>query len=402
MPKFKYKASNMSGQTIDGVYEAANQEAVRYMLRQKSFYPLEIGEVVESVGSKQIDFSPKISAKNMTIFCQQFAAILEAGVPLSQGLEIMSQQSEDKRLKEVLLDVHQKVQTGRSLTDSFKDHPSRFSDLFFSMLQSGELAGTLSTSFTRLGVNYEKDNAVSRKLKNAMIYPSVLAVVAIAVIWLMMTQIIPRFTGIFESAGASLPKITQMMINFSDFVGKNGVFILGVLLIIILIRITLKSKKGRFEWDKLKLRLPVFGKLITKVVAARFTRTLSTLFGAGVSLTSALESTAHALGNAYVEQGVMEVAENVRQGRSLASTIDGLKIFPPMVVHMTRIGEESGSLETMLNSTAEFYDQEASDAITRMMALMEPAIILVLGGIVLFIVLSIFLPMLNMMNLVQM
>ena len=175
-----------------------------------------------------------------------------------------------------------------------------------------------------------------------------------------------------------------------------------MLIIIILIRITLKSKKGRFEWDKLKLRLPVFGKLITKVVAARFTRTLSTLFGAGVSLTSALESTAHALGNAYVEQGVMEVAENVRQGRSLASTIDGLKIFPPMVVHMTRIGEESGSLETMLNSTAEFYDQEASDAITRMMALMEPAIILVLGGIVLFIVLSIFLPMLNMMNLVQM
>ncbi len=402
MPKFQYTASNMSGQTVNGVYEATDEASVRYMLRQKSFYPIQIKEITQGAGSKELKFFSRIPAKDLTLFCQQFAAILKAGVPLSKGLEIMSRQCENKSLREVLINVHEKVQTGRSLSASFRDYPDRFPSIFFSMLEAGEVAGTLDHSLERLGIQFQKEHKITQKVKGAMIYPAAVGVTAIVVIWFLLSFVVPRFTSIFDGAGAQLPGPTRLLIGMSEFVGNNTLLLVGIIMIIvIMIRMILKTRTGRFGFDRMKLRLPIIGKLNIKVVASRFTRTLSTLFSSGVPLTNCLEITARAINNLYVETGLLEVTENVKQGRDLASTLGDLHVFPPMVEHMTRVGEESGTLENMLLQTAEFYESEADAAISKMMALMEPLIIVVLGGIVMFIVISVLLPMLQMLQIMH-
>ena len=401
MPKYQYKASNITGQHIEGVYDANDEMGVRAMLRDKSFYPIEIKEVVEASSSGEIKLFTKIPVKVMTIFCQQFAAILKAGVPLTQGLYIMSSQTENKNLKKVLSDVYEQVQVGRALSDAFRDHEDKFPSIFFSILEAGEMSGTLDDSFERLGENFEKDHKLQSKVKNALTYPVVVGVVAIIVVIYLLAEVVPTFTGIFSSAGAALPAPTRILIAMSDFVRNNYMILIGfILLLVVSIRVLLKTHTGRFAWDKRKLSLPIFGKLIKKIVAARFTRTLCTLFSAGVPLTMSLEVTSRALSNLFVEEGVIEVAENVKQGRSLADTLEELDVFPLMVVHMTRVGEESGTLESMLEKTSDFFTDEANDAITKMMAMLEPLIIVLLGGMVLFIVVSVLLPMFQMMNIV--
>ncbi len=399
MPKYQYKASNMTGQKIEGVYDANDEKSVRTMLRDKAFFPIEIKEVADSSSSKEIKLFSKIPIKVLTIFCQQFSAILRAGVPLTQCLYIMTSQTENKNLKKVLENVYEQVQVGRSLSEAFGDHGEKFPPLFFAILESGEMSGTLDDSFERLGINFEKDYKLKNKIKNALTYPIVVGIVAILVVIYLLAEVVPTFVGIFESAGSELPAVTQLLIGLSDFVSNNLILLAGMILLIIVgVRVILKTHTGRFAWDKRKLSLPFFGKLIRKIVAASFTRTLCTLFTAGVSLTTALEVSSRALNNLYVEEGIIEVSENVKQGRALADTLEELDVFPIMVVHMTRVGEESGTLESMLERTSDFYTDEANDAITRMMSMLEPLIIVLLGGMVLFIVISILLPMFQMMN----
>lgn len=400
MPKYQYKASNMTGQQIEGVYEATDEKSVRSMLRDKTFYPIEIKVVADYSASKDIKLFSKIPIKVLTVFCQQFSAILRAGVPLTQGLYIMSSQTENKNLKKVLADVYEQVQVGRSLSESFRDHDDKFPSLFFSILEAGEMSGTLDESFERMGTSFEKDYKLQNKVKNALTYPIVVGIVAIIVVIYLLTNVVPTFVNIFESAGSALPAPTRLLMGMSDFVRTNYILLAGmILLIVVSLRVFLKTHTGRFGWDKRKLSLPVFGNLIKKIIAARFTRTLCTLFSAGVPLTTSLEITSRASNNLYVEEGIMEVSENVKQGRALADTLEELGVFPPMVIHMTRVGEESGTLESMLERTSDFYTDEANDAITRMMAMLEPLIIVVLGGMVLFIVISILLPMFQMMNI---
>lgn len=400
MAKYRYKAANIDGQTIEGVFEASTQEDVRSMLRQKSFFPIEMKIIEDSNASKEIVIFPRISAKHLTIFCQQFSAILKAGVPLVQGLSIMADQCEDKQLAKVLLDVYENVQTGTSLSEAFKNHNKRFPDIFISMIEAGEVAGKLDNSFERMGATFKKDYQINQKIKNAMIYPVAVAIVATVIVWYLLTEVVPTFERIFANAGEQLPVPTRILIALSEFVQNNGLLILGIVLfIIILFRIAFKNPRGKFIIDRFKLIIPVIGKLNIKILASRFTRTLSTLFAAGVPLTDALDITAHSVNNAYAERGILEVTEQVKQGRSLSSTLESLNLFPPMVGHMTRVGEESGTLDDMLTKTSDYYDGEADSAVTKMMAMLEPAIIVVLGGIVMFIVMAILLPMFDLGNM---
>jgi type IV pilus assembly protein PilC len=286
------------------------------------------------------------------------------------------------------------------LSEAFREHDEKFPSIFFSILEAGEMSGTLDDSFERLGASFEKDYKLQNKIKNALTYPIVVGIVATAVVIYLLAEVVPTFVGVFESTGSQLPAVTELLISISDFVRNNYIILAGViLLIVVAIRVILKTHSGRFEWDKTKLKLPVFGKLIKKIVAARFTRTLCTLFSSGVSLTASLEVSSRSLNNLFVEEGILEVTENVKQGRALADTLEELDVFPAMVYHMTRVGEESGTLETMLERTSDYYTDEANDAITRMMSMLEPLIIVVLGGIVLFIVISILLPMFQMINI---
>lgn len=398
MAKYRYKASNMDGQTIEGIFEASTEEDVRSMLRQKSFFPIEMKAV--EVNTKEIVLFPKISAKHLTIFCQQFAAILKAGVPLVQGLSIMADQCEDKKLVKVLVDVYENVQTGTALSEAFRNHNKRFPDIFISMIEAGEVSGTLDNSFERMGITFKKDYKINQKIKNAMIYPVAVAFVAIVIVWYLLTEVVPTFERIFANAGERLPVPTRILIVLSEFVQNNGLLILGIVLfIVILFRIAFTNPRGKFILNKFKLVVPVIGKLNIKILSSRFTRTLSTLFAAGVPLTEALDITAHSINNAYAERGIMEVSEQVKQGRNLSSTLEALNLFPSMVGHMTRVGEESGTLDDMLTKTSEYYDGEADSAVTKMMALLEPTIIVVLGGIVMFIVMAILMPMFNLGNM---
>ncbi len=363
-------------------------------------YPIEIKQVVENAGSKELKIFSKIPIKDLTVFCQQFAAIIRAGVPITQCLNMMTSQIDNKSLKKVLLDVYEKVQTGRSMSSVFLEHQNKFPSIFFSILEAGEMSGTLDNSFERLGINFEKDYKLQRKIKNAMIYPAAVAVVALIVVMYLLAAVVPTFVGIFNTAGSDLPGVTKALLAISNFVEHNYLILIGfILLMIVGIRVFLKTPFGRFGFDRLKLSLPLLGKLNAKVLSARFTRTLCTLFSAGLPLTNSLEITSRALSNTFVEKGILEVCKNVKEGRSLADTLEELDVFPSMVVHMTRVGEESGTLEDMLQRTADFYTAESDDAVTKMMALLEPAIIVVLGGAVMFIVMAILLPMFEMMSI---
>lgn len=401
MPSYQYTATNMSGQKVSGMFEAASEESVRYMLRQKSYYPLEIHPISARRNLGEIELFPRIAIKQLSILCKQLSAVLRAGVPLMQALSIMVDQTEEKKLKKSLQQIYEDVQTGQSLSASLRAQGQRYPAMMISMVEAGEVSGTLDSSLERLGENFEREAVLSAKLRNAMIYPAMVALVAIAVVIYLLNNVVPVFTGIFESAGSALPAPTRLLMALSDFVRQNFMIVLlSLVVLVVLFRVVIHSPAGRLAFDRMKLRAPIVGKLNTKVVAARFTRTLATLSAAGVSLTQAIEITADAVSNKFVRAALLEVSTLIKQGEGLSRPLEDLDLFPPMVVHMTRLGEESGTLDDLLTKSAVFFDQESEAAVQRMTSLMEPLIIVVLGGIIVFIVISILLPMFGMYSMI--
>jgi type IV pilus assembly protein PilC len=401
MPGYQYTAVNMNGQKVSGIFEAASEDSVRYMLRQKSYYPLEIRPISVRRSLGEIELFPRIAIKQISILCKQLSAVLRAGVPLMQALSIMVDQTEEKKLKKSLQQIYEDVQTGQSLSASLRAQGQRYPAMMISMVEAGEVSGTLDSSLERLGENFEREAVLSAKLRNAMIYPAMVALVAIAVVIYLLNNVVPVFTGIFESAGSALPAPTRLLMALSDFVRQNFMIVLlSLVVLVVLFRVVIHSPAGRLAFDRMKLRAPIVGKLNTKVVAARFTRTLATLSAAGVSLTQAIEITADAVSNKFVRAALLEVSTLIKQGEGLSRPLADLDIFPPMVVHMTRLGEESGTLDDLLTKSAVFFDQESEAAVQRMTSLMEPLIIVVLGGIIVFIVISILLPMFGMYSMI--
>jgi type IV pilus assembly protein PilC len=400
MPKFQYKAVNMSGRAVEGIYEGQDRTAIVLMLRSKSFYPLEISEV-KTGGSLNREIGTKISLKVLSLFCQQFSTILSSGIAVGQALDILAQQTEDKRLKLVLNDVYEKVQTGRSLTDSFNEHAHRFPNVFLSMIAVGEVSGTMEASLKRLHGYFKQEYSLTSKFRTAMIYPTVVFSLAIVITTFLLIFIVPTFQGIFANAGAALPVPTQILLALSGFVRTQyPVILIALLAIAVLYRMYSKSENGRLSLDRLALKLPAFGQLNVKLMVSRFTRTLGAMSASGVPLTQALEITARVVSNKYIEKQLMKASEAVQQGQPLYKPLADIKQLPPMVQNMTRLGEESGSLDVMLEQTAVYYDAETETAIARLVATIEPAIIIVMAVIILFVVLSILLPTFRMATLV--
>ena len=400
MDKFKYKASNSQGQIIEGVYEASSLEDVRAMLREKQFFPLEIIKHEENITNKDIVIFSKINLKVVYIFCEQFGAILRSGVPMTRGLDMMVTQCENKHLKKILADVSQNIRSGMSMSDAFKLHHKRFPAIFISMIEAGEASGTLDHSFKRMGVMFKKDSKQKAKIRGAMMYPAVLAVVCVVVVWYLLKEVVPTFKGMFEGAGQALPGPTKALMNMSDFVqGYSGLIIAVIAIIGVMFWALLRTDNGRLGFDKFKTKIPMVGKLYAKILAARFTRTLSTLFASGVSLTDSMDITANSMINKYVEDRLRSATSKIKQGVPLSDTITESTVFPIMVSQMIRVGEESGTLDDLLTKVSEYYEEESETAIGQLMSLMEPAIIVVLGGIVMFVVISIMLPMFQMGNL---
>lgn len=393
MAKFKYRIMNSDGEKINGNYEANSKEEVIDYISGNGYYPLLVEEVVES---KNIEFAfnEKVKLKDLSIFCRQFYTMLDAGVPILTCLKILSDQIQNKKLKEAIVKVNEDVETGEVLSDAMRKHKDVFPDLLVSLTASGEASGSLDSVMLRMATHYEKENKINNKVKNAMIYPIVLGFVSVVAVIFILVYVMPTFMEIFEESGTQLPWSTKFLLGLSSGIQNNWIVMLFVLIIAILgLRIFLRSEQGILVSSKLKLKLPILKKLNEMIIVSRFTRTLSILMASGLSLIKALEIVSEVVGNKIVENAMIKIKDSVMRGDSLYSSMKESNMFPAMLYSMIKVGEETGSLDDILNKTADFYDEELETTIQTSVALLEPILIVIMGLIIAFIVISVMLPM---------
>lgn len=395
--KFSYKAVNLSGKQTEGILEATDKRSVITTLRERSLFPLEVREVPSpSVLNMEIG-SSKIPKKALGLFCSQFASILKAGVPTAQALSIITEQTEHKKLKKILITVSEEIQKGFTLSQALGQHRKALPDMLISMIEAGEASGTLDLSLHRLAVQFDKENRLHDKVKSATTYPIIVGGFAIVMVIAMIIFVIPLFVSIFEQTGAPIPALTQFLINLSKFIQNQWILIIcAVVLLIFAWKAYKKSEKGRYAIDRIKLRLPLIGKINLKLMAARFSRTLCTLISSGVSLPESMSITGRAISNKFAEKKVDYVEGQIKEGKTLSSSFALMGLLPNMLIQMTKIGEESGTLDYMLDRTADYYEQEAESSIQRLATMLEPMMIIFVGALVLVIALSILMPVFQM------
>ena len=401
---YKYKARDSAGRSREGTLEGADQQVVLARLRESGLTPVSVEEQ-QTTGLKREITLPgrggKVKLKDLSVFSRQFATMIASGLTLLRSLNILAQQAENPKLAEVLGKVGTAVEEGKSLSEALAEH-EEFPKLYVAMVRAGETAGTLDLVLLRIADTMEKDVALRRKVKSTMTYPGVVVVLAVVLTTVMLLFIVPTFVGMFQSLGGKLPLPTRVLLLMSTIVRKLW-FVLFLLPVGAWqgYKRARKVPRVRARLDALKLKVPVFGPLFHKLAIARFTRNLSTLLHAGVPILLALEITADTVDNAVISQAVADVRAAVRQGESMARPLAGHPIFPPMVVQMVGVGEETGSLDEMLSRIADFYDLEVEAATESLTAALEPIMIAVLGGIVGAMVISLSMPMFKIFDLVE-
>ncbi|MEW9123781.1 MAG: type II secretion system F family protein [Thermotaleaceae bacterium] len=398
---YKYKAITSTGKRIEGTFSANSKNAVIRMLRDQQQRPIRIEE--EKSKSKDISeiqlFKPKVKGKDLAIFCKQFYTMINAGMSLTNSLEVLMDQTQNKALRTVIEDMNIKVQKGSILSETMIQHKNVFPPILISMIQAGEMTGTLDEVLGRMSEHFEKENKINGKIKGAMIYPVVLGVVAVGVVVFLLVFIMPTFISMFTSSGVELPLPTKMILGLSTALTNFWyLFLAGIVGMIFLFNQMLKTNSGKRLYDQLKFKIPIVKGSMTKIVTSRFTRTLSSLLSSGIPIISALEAAGNVTNNKVITDGIEMVVEDIRKGVSLAVLLKKMKVFPPMMISMVSIGEESGSLDEMLSKTADFYDQELEDAIQQMVAMLEPLMIVVMAMVIGFIVVAMMLPMFDMIQ----
>jgi len=392
---------NDKGERIEGNYSADSKEVVIDMIKSNSYYPLNVEELQQSVKFDIGSFT-KVKTKDIAIFCRQFYTMLNAGSPINSALHILSTQLPNKKLREALSLVEEEVRKGSTLSEAMAKQKEIFPHLLVSMVETGEVSGTLDTVMLRMSKHYEKENRINNKIKSAMIYPLVLATVALGVIIFILTFVMPMFIDMFNQSGVQLPLPTRILLGISNGIKTQGLLIfLIIILLASIIRHYLKSESGQDFSSKFKLTFPVIKKLNQKIIVSRFTRTLSTVLASGIPLVQGLQVVNGVIGNKLAEKKLELVKEKVIKGEGLAEPIKECGIFPVMLSSMIKIGEESGSLDDILNKTADFYDEELENEIQTATALLEPLMIAVMGIILGFIIISIITPIFGMYNTIQ-
>ena len=391
MKKFKYKAMKNDGTKTSGEYEANSREDVMEMITSNGYYPLKVEEVIESA---TINIRKKIKVKEISIFCRQMYTMLDAGVPLINSLNLMSTQVTNKHLVEIVKVLEEDVRKGEMLSNSMRKFPEAFPTLLTSMVESGEASGNLDEMFLRMSTHFEKENKINNKVKAAMIYPIILAIVGVVALAVVMIFVMPTFVSLFDSSGAELPAATRFLIGLSNFMANHFIIVLGILIaIIVAIIVYSKTESGIYFFAKLKISFPLIKDLNRKIIVSRFTRTLSTLLASGVSLVESLPIVSAVLDNVIAEDEVLKIRERVVKGEGLSTPIEDCELFPQMLSSMVRIGEESGALDDMLNKTADFYDEEVEQAIQTLTSMLEPLMIIVMGVVIGFMVIALMLPL---------
>ena len=400
MPMFEYTARSQTGQIQKGQMDVASKDDVTAYLRKNRLIMVNVREQ-----PKQIKFSmggPRVKTRDIVIFTRQFATMINAGLPLVQSLNILASQTENKTLADVTKAVVYDVESGNTLADAFSKHPKAFSSLYVNMVAAGEAGGILDTILLRLATFLEKNDALVRKVKGAMIYPGVIISVAAIAICILLVFVIPTFQSMFSSAGLELPLPTRIVIGMSDFLIGYWWAILGMAAgAVFALKSYYATAAGRLQIDALMLKAPVLGDVIRKSAVSRFTRTLGTLVSSGVSILDGLEITAKTAGNSVIHDAVMESRQSIAGGETIAAPLEKSKVFPPMVISMIAVGEQTGGLDEMLSKIADFYDEEVDVAVSALLSLMEPAMIVGLGVIVGGMVIAMYLPIFDMMNAVQ-
>lgn len=398
MANFKYKAINSEGQRIEGSQSADSESQVREMLLSNQYYPLSI-EKENSKNKSSFSFDRKVKLKDIAVFCRQFYVMLDSGLSIGKTLNILIEQGEKPKLREALIGVNSDIKRGETLASSMGKRKDVFPKLLTSMIDAGERSGNLDIILKRMAEYYEKETKIRGKIKSAMIYPIVLGVVAIIAITFILTFVMPTFVQMFEENNVELPMSTKMVLGTSKMLGKYGVIFFLVLVIgIILLGKYLKSEEGQYKLSVINLKLPVIKKLTQKIVVSRFTRTMGIVSSSGMSLVTSLEIVASVVVNKIAEKELLKVKEKVLKGEGLGDSIMNIKIFPPMLASMVKVGEEAGSLDSILDKTADFYDDELEREIQTATALIEPAMIVIMGVIIGFLLISILTPMFKMYN----
>ncbi|HXG45047.1 MAG TPA: type II secretion system F family protein [Gemmatimonadales bacterium] len=401
MPVFEYTARNATtGQILKGTLDVASRDDVIKHIKQQKMIVVNVREQ-----PKQITLSFKrkgIRTRDIVIFTRQFATMINAGLPLVQSLDILAKQTENAALAEVTRQVVFDVESGHTLADAFRKHPKAFSELYVNMVAAGEAGGILDTILIRLATFLEKNDSLVRKVKGAMVYPGVILTVAAGAVAVLLIFVIPTFEKMFASVGMELPLPTRIVIGMSQFLINYWWALLGAIgLAVFAFRRYYQTPDGRKRIDQALLNAPVIGDLLRKSAVSRFTRTLGTLISSGVSILDGLEITAKTAGNRVIHDAVMESRNSIAGGETIAGPLERSKVFPPMVISMIAVGEQTGGLDEMLAKIADFYDDEVDVAVSALLSLMEPLMIVVLGVIVGGMVVAMYLPIFDMMNAVQ-
>jgi len=401
MPVFEYTARNAStGQILKGTLDVPTRDEVLRHIKQQKMIVVNVREQ-----PKQITFSFKskgIKTRDIVIFTRQFATMINSGLPLVQSLDILAKQTENPALADVTRQVVFDVESGHTLADAFSKHPRAFTELYVNMVAAGEAGGILDTILLRLATFLEKSDALIRKVKGAMVYPGVILSVAGIAIAVLLIFVIPTFQKMFASVGMELPLPTRIVIWMSDFlINYWWAIVLIIAGIVWAIRQYYKTSEGQLRLDQMMLNAPVLGDLLRKSAVSRFTRTLGTLISSGVSILDGLEITAKTAGNRVIHDAVMESRNSIAGGETIAGPLEKSKVFPPMVISMIAVGEQTGGLDEMLSKIADFYDEEVDVAVSALLSLMEPMMIVFLGVIVGGMVVAMYLPIFDMMNAVQ-
>jgi len=381
-----------------------NKAAVVAELRRKGLTVLKLEQKRSIPDIRTIlESSTKIKARDKAVFARQFATMIQSGLAVLRALYVLEEQTENVRFKKIIASVREDVEAGMALSDAMARYPVAFDRLYVSMVRAGEAGGALDATLNRLAVQLEKDDSLRRTIKSAMAYPVLIACFAIVVMIGMLLFIIPIFSKMYADLGGKLPTLTRIMMDLSNLLKGYWFVVFPALFGIVWGLKRLKNTdKGRQFWDRAKLKLPMkLGPVIQKIAVARFSRTLATLVGAGVPILQSIEITGKTSGNYVIEESMADVRESVRSGESIAKPLSRVKVFPPMVTHMISIGEETGALDAMLNKIADFYEDEVEAAVKSLTSIIEPIMMMFVGGLVGVIVISMYLPMFNMMNLVK-
>jgi len=401
MPVFQYTARTLKGELQSGEVDLPTRDDVIAHLRKNRMVVVQVRAAPKAF-KLSFTFGGGIKTRDLVVMTRQFATMINAGLPLVQALDILAKQTENKSLAEITKSVVYDVESGHTLADALRKHPKAFSDLYVNMVAAGEAGGILDTILVRLSEFLEKNDAIIRKVKGAMIYPAVIMSVAAIAIAVLLIFVIPTFQNMFASVNLELPLPTRIVIGMSSILTHYWWVMIGAIGgFVFLLSRWYKTAPGRLQIDKLLLRLPVLGDVIRKSAVSRFTRTLGTLISSGVSILDGLEITARTAGNMVIHNAVMESRASIAGGETIAGPLQKSNVFPPMVISMIAVGEQTGGLDEMLSKIADFYDDEVDAAVSALLALMEPIMIVVLGVIVGGMVVAMYLPIFDMVNAVQ-